>query len=373
MQLKNLKFGQYEKEVSEWKLQKFSLHKANLFVGRNASGKSRILNIINGLAELLSGRNGPRRGSVKYEVELDNKGTTYKYNLNYKNHKISFEKLEIDGDVKLKRGRGGFGEIFSSDVGEMTKFQTPDSQLASVARRDTIQHAFLEPLYQWGDSLFLYYFGTAMGKRSLAIEMEGQPKTDLRNMEMIIGIFQQGLKTYKNKFKNSIIKDMCSVGYPITDVGVFEPTTILISPAPPGGVRALYVQEKDLKGKTDQVEMSQGMFRTLALLIHLNFGSFSQKHSTVLIDDIGEGIDFQRSSDLVKLLNKKSETKNFQLLMTTNDRFIMNSVPLDYWCLIKRNGGITNVYNTLNNKKKFDEFRYTGLNNFDFFATDFIE
>jgi hypothetical protein len=58
--------------------------------------------------------------------------------------------------------------------------------------------------------------------------------------------------------------------------------------------------------------------------------------------------------------------------MSTNDRFVMNNVPFKYWQLIDRKGGECKVYNYQNSKEIFDEFKYTGLNNFDFLATDFI-
>jgi hypothetical protein len=58
--------------------------------------------------------------------------------------------------------------------------------------------------------------------------------------------------------------------------------------------------------------------------------------------------------------------------MSTNDRFVMNNVPLEYWQVIQRDGGKCKIFNYKNSKEKFDDFEYTGLNNFDFLATDFI-
>jgi hypothetical protein len=58
--------------------------------------------------------------------------------------------------------------------------------------------------------------------------------------------------------------------------------------------------------------------------------------------------------------------------MATNDRFVMNAVPLQYWSVLRRHGGGAEVLNYENSKAKFDEFKFTGMNNFDFFATDFL-
>jgi len=98
----------------------------------------------------------------------------------------------------------------------------------------------------------------------------------------------------------------------------------------------------------------------------------SKMPSAVLIDDIGEGLDFDRSCKLIKVLIKKAEESRVQLIMATNDRFVMNVVPLQYWSVLQRHGGGSKVLNYDNARARFDEFKFTGMNNFDFFATDFL-
>ncbi|MES1225487.1 MAG: ATP-binding protein, partial [Bacteroidota bacterium] len=55
------------------------------------------------------------------------------------------------------------------------------------------------------------------------------------------------------------------------------------------------------------------------------------------------------------------------------DRFVMNKVPLKYWSIIQRNLSGSKIFNYKNSKKVFDEFEFTGLNNFDFFSKNFFE
>ena len=74
---------------------------------------------------------------------------------------------------------------------------------------------------------------------------------------------------------------------------------------------------------------------------------------------------------MIKLLISKAQTGLVQLIMTTNDRFIMNGVPLEYWSVIERTPGLAKLHNIHNSKEIFDDFKFTGLNNFDFFATQF--
>lgn len=131
--------------------------------------------------------------------------------------------------------------------------------------------------------------------------------------------------------------------------------------------------KKNINTDIYQHNMSQGMFRALSLIIQITYNTLKKLSTTILIDDIGEGLDFERSSKIITLLVDLAEKdNNIQLIMSTNDRFVMNNVQLEYWQIIQRDGGQCKVSNCHNAKDKFDEFQYTGLNNFDFLATDFI-
>ena len=93
----------------------------------------------------------------------------------------------------------------------------------------------------------------------------------------------------------------------------------------------------------------------------------------MLIDDIGEGLDFSRAQSFISLLIERALANRIQLIMTTNDRFVMNGVPLKYWSVIRRTRSNVRLVNIRNSKKVFQEFEMLGLNNFDFFSTNFFE
>jgi len=141
----------------------------------------------------------------------------------------------------------------------------------------------------------------------------------------------------------------------------------------PSRIMGLYVKETDLGSKTEQQQISQGMFRALSLIIQITYSQLKRLPSCILIDDIGEGLDYERSSALVKLLIQKVKATPVQLIMTTNDRFVMNNVPLEYWSLIERNGAKCMIYNQKNSPQIFSDFELTGLNNFDFLSMKFYQ
>ena len=81
------------------------------------------------------------------------------------------------------------------------------------------------------------------------------------------------------------------------------------------------------------------MFRALVTLIQLQMIKLEKKPNCVLIDDIGEGLDFDRATKLISIVIDQAENGYSQYLMTTNDRFVQNNVSLGHWCAIEREAG----------------------------------
>ena len=119
--------------------------------------------------------------------------------------------------------------------------------------------------------------------------------------------------------------------------------------------------------RNPQLTMSQGMFRALALLIHLNLAIFSHEKRLLLIDDIGEGLDYERATNIIGLVISAAEKEHIQVLMTSNDRFVMNHVPLDHWIVFERTERIVKAFTPKTSPKVFEDFKFIGLSNFDFF------
>lgn len=372
MQLKTLTYSEYSGEPQEWVLEPLVLGDRNLLVGKNATGKSRTLNVINGLAQYVSGITPPK-SSGKFTAEFINKNITIKYNLEYKKNEVTFEEYIYDDQTLLIRGEGGAGHIWAADLdgGKMIRFQTPPDQFAVVARRDNIQHPFLEPLYTWGSSVHHYLFGSPLGKdRFIVFSNQENKKIDERDPNAVIALYDHAKKKFGSSFEQLILQDMKTLNYDITAIDIGFPTSIQLNSSF-GPAQCLIVKEVDLPGFTDQHSMSQGMFRALSILIHVNYSQMSKLSTCIIVDDIGEGLDFERSCQLVDILREKSVSSQIQLILSTNDRFVMNRVPLEEWTVLQRKGNHVYVKNHLNAKVLFDDFKFTGLSNFSFLEMDF--
>lgn len=262
---------------------------------------------------------------------------------------------------------------YTSNRGLPDEWQLEKSQLDRI----------LEYIHQWENSLRFYYFASQLGQDTVVdlpqeieklkkrIDFIGLQKNSIQPQDCtrVVGIFLLGKQEIGDRFIQLITEDMQRLDYFISKIGIRDLSVQGVSL-----YKSLYVQEKDLNSITEQVSMSQGMFRALSLLIQVNCFLQSGQPGCIIIDDIGEGLNYQRSSALIKILIEKIEqatTDSVQLIMTTNDEFIMNGVPLEYWSVIDRTSGHVKLHNIFNAKDKIEEFKFIGLNNFDFFTSEF--
>jgi AAA15 family ATPase/GTPase len=374
MKLQKFSYKEYETSPRYWELKEFQLNNINLIVGNNTSGKSRTLNVINGLARLLL---SPKIqfNSGTYKGCFEEKDNQISYGVEFSNGNIIEEYMYQNKTPLFKRDKNGIGEILNVDIKQKMKFKIPINELVAY-RRDDIQFPYLNSLYHWASNTRHFRFSREQDKQTLGLIDSNKTPTEsfnLKESNQAIEVFRVAKGKYRDLYVKMLIGDFNKIGYDVSDIDVGIMHSIKVD-APMGNkVIGLRVNENDREGITDQNEMSDGMFRALSILIHYNYYILEKKNLTILIDDIGEGLDFERSSKLIQLLTEKSNNNNIQLIMSTNDKFVMNHTSLDYWQAISRKGGVVQMFNKFNSSKEFEDFRFTGLNNFDFFSTEFFK
>jgi energy-coupling factor transporter ATP-binding protein EcfA2 len=381
MQLKKIKFSRFKGEIGEWNIEgrpqddKFDqwleLNNMNLITGKNASGKSRTIEVIRQIAALFSGDTELSRltllgyGTAEYEMLFCEDASEIQYFLSFQDGKVIQEIIIEDGKKRLNRSES---RLWYEGVKDFLEFEV-DPDVLAISKRDKKQHSFFEKLYTWGDRLNFYRFGGDLGKRTFLNDIDivsslNEQDIDLKNEDEVTGIFFKAKNKFPESFVQAVVDDMNFIEYHLSAVEI-EKLRFPIS------AYGLVAYESDLGHPTDQREMSQGMFRALSLLIQLNYVILERVPSCILIDDIGEGLDFQRSQQLITLILNKFKDSQIQIIMTTNDRFVMNKVPLEYWQAIHRVPKRSLFYNYQNSREIFEEYKYSGLSNFDFLATGF--
>lgn len=356
MILKSIKY----KEQDGWSIEgrggvPLNLGQINLITGQNATGKTNTVERIRNAARLIAGIINPLPfpdSYVLFDLVFEN-DETINYYLKFSSEEIQ-EILKINDNLKLDRQKG---QLFYEEEGRFLSFQGRKGELA-ITKGDSLQQPFFDKVHNWAVNVLHYKFGGHMG-RNLNVPNITSKESLFVNLPFVC---ERGNEEFGNKYDNSIIEDLNSIGYEISEI-------IYVTD---GDVIIVGVQEKSLEKMTRHYQMSQGMFRVFSLFVQLNYSLLSKQPSLILIDDIGEGLDYERSKKLIDLIIKKVEGTQVQLIMTTNDRFVMNKVPLKYWQVIKREKNKSVFYNYENSKQTFDDFALTGLSNFDFFATEFF-
>ena len=359
MQLVSFSCNAYSLVVSE-----INLQSANLFVGRNGTGKSYALRCIEWLADIISEKSWH---PVVYDWKAtfkDAKGNELAYSFGWAERSISIEheELSLNGKQLIKRNQKGCS-VHSLITGKTEEITPPQTKLVINVRRDTKVYPEFEKLIQWAESVYSFRFGTIVPDvtdidrklSKLNFAPLGQSKTDYSPANLFASL--------KPEQRRHVRDLMQKFGYDIDVLGVAGTTNAL----------SLNYTEKGIPGIYDIAVMSQGTYRILILLLYF-FQLLNAKNlQLLLIDDLGEGLDYSRAYKLGKFIFDACQEANVQLIATSNDSFLMDAVPIDYWNVLRRKGSEITALNEKNHPELFKQFAYTGLSNFDFFSSDYID
>ncbi len=336
---------------SHWSLEKLELNNINLIVGKNATGKSRSIQLIDTLAKMITQKRQIAWGywnllflkgkdKIGYQIDCNNSDKVLKEKL-YVNNKLVLERTENHTKI-FSVSKDSFEEIFP-----------PKDKLTLHVRRDRVEYPFFEDLIDWAENYFGFKFGNIYGKELL--KSTNEILTDVGDIPTL---FKRLNKTSLDK----IILDLRTIGYNISKIYVKDKQEEPV----------IYVREDGVGKDIAHFNLSQGMIRTLSLLIFIEYITSNKKVSSLIIDDLCEGLDYERATNLGKIIFDKFINSKIQFIATSNDSFLMEVVAIKYWNVLTRKNKIVSSLNYVDNQDLFNEFKFTGLSNFDFFSSDYI-
>jgi AAA15 family ATPase/GTPase len=366
MKLLKLKYKpSYE---GDWELENLTLNsKINLLVGQNAVGKSKTLSRISLLSYLLTGFDTEENIPIgKWECLFQKTPSeTLLYSCEiiadpYENedltipieHRIGVswfieEKLFLNEQLLLSR-EGENAKIYSFVTNKFSDISPPYNQLVIQVRRDRIEYPFFEDLVRWSKGFRLFEFSNVHPLLNKQIEYNDVGKL---------------LNKLPEASKVSIQQNLIKIGYKIDKIQVNKTWN---------GEHYVTIKEQGVGVDIYESHLSQGLMRALVLLVFIEYSIYFNNVSTIAIDDLSEGLDYERATKLGKLLVEKLENSNIQFIATSNDSFLMDVVPIKYWNILQRDGNTVRALNYHNSKEQFDEFKLSGLSNFYLFSSDFL-
>src|SRR5271154_2516849 len=103
MKLEKFSFVELPGQPAEWGVDEFTLGQINLVVGRNAVGKTRLLNVLSSVGRLLSGEMKEVIFSGRYKVYFTDGAKSWDYNLEFDHFDILQESLLYNGKNVMQR------------------------------------------------------------------------------------------------------------------------------------------------------------------------------------------------------------------------------------------------------------------------------
>jgi len=346
----------------DWEIRNLRLNAANLIVGKNAAGKSRTVQLIASFAKMISRQvSSLNFGNWDMLFETE-EGGKLNYILKIKGGNVLEEKIIINEKELLLRDK--ITKIYSFKAKKIITINPPDNKLVLHVRRDQEEFPFLEEIVAWAEQTYGFKFGN-ITPYSYLIDRETDQLTSvdkITHMLETLAVSEFTGDPLTQGFHERVITDFNSLGYDIKK----------ITRGTEKGKDILLIKEGNLKNYIPQNALSQGMFRALVLLLFMEYMISTKQVATIIIDDLCEGLDYERATKLGKLIFSKNKNNNFQLIATTNDSFLMDCVDIENWNVLIRKDDVVEAFNYENNAALFKEFRFTGLSNFDLFSSDYL-
>lgn len=344
-----------------WELNNLQLGLINLLVGKNSAGKTRTMQTIDLLVKMITQKRNLNWGGqwdIKYE-NFKGEEIQYQFSTSFQNQGVTFEKIFLNGDLVLSRNRRHYGEQAKIknflNKGTFEFVYPPDNKLVIHSNRDVKKYPFLEDIANWADQSYGFKFGN-ISPYSLLNQQEYDLLTAVEDIPTLF-------KSINSDDKSQIVSDFNSIGYDIDKITIQDR----------GEIAIIFVKENGIDRAIPHFKLSQGMFRALAVIVYVQYLISRKRPATIIIDDLCEGLDYERATKLGELIFNKCLKNEIQLIATSNDSFLMEVVDLSYWNVLIREGKQVTGINPKSNPDVFENFKFTGLSNFDFFSSSFLQ
>ena len=336
-----------------WELKEFNaLQLTNLLVGKNASGKSRTIGALQNVASFISMKPTTLLGGLNFETTLtfvshEDDSWKMEYAFEIENGIIKSESLYACNRRIIHRN------LESAFINE-DSIDPPQDKLVTQVRRDRQEYPEVEYLMKWAEGIIVITCSNIIPFTLLGGSSSFLNPISLSDLVNSLSI----------EDKKKVINNANELGYYISDITLIKATD---------EIKIVAVKEKYIEDSVMDLQLSSGMLRVIYALCFLEYLKYDDKYSLLLIDDLGEGLDYQRATLLGKKVFEACESNGLQLIASSNDSFMMDVVDISKWQILRRKKGQLSVLSQANTPKLFSSFRLTGLSNFDLFSSDYIE
>lgn len=336
----------------QWSISNVRFAGVNFVVAKNATGKSRLLRAIEALCEMITGSSTVFYGHWSASFKFT--GGRYDYSVGTKDGAM-YESLLID-DIEVMNRAGNSARLYSHASKTMVTVAPPSDKLVMNYRRDQVEYPYFEVLYKFASNARLFKFGMLHSTDFMTDDGRALKAKGIDDVALIL----QNELTEEDR--GAICSSLCTLGYEIDQIDVQ-----LVS-----GVPKIVVKEKGLLYPIEQRLLSQGMFRVIAIVVYLQYMKMKVLPSLVMVDDVGEGLDYDRAKKLAKYLLDYFKDSEIQAVLTSNHNFFLDQIALKHWLILRKNGTEVTAISAQSHPEAFRKFQLSGLAPFDIFSSNFL-
>lgn len=338
-----------------WNLNLKGIVGENLLVGKNSVGKSKTIRAIAQVADIISQRLKLTHDLMVVLVLSDDEEEIH-YAFQSESGIVVKETLESvrKGEKKMFISREKMSAVLEGD----SDINAPEDKLIIHIRRDTVKYPYIEKLVNWAQSVNGFSFNE--------IEQNPEDNTDswfigdkISLLDMIHSVTDNGSNAF------GIVDRMNAVGYSLRSVREYAPKKY-------PDIKFVVVIEDGVIAPLFSGNLSKGMYRTLFTLSLIEYLARSKKPSMILIDDFCEGLDYDRSVSVGKMVYEFCRDNGIQLVAASNDSYLMDVVSLDCWHILVREESRVSAINMISDPVLFEDFEFSGLKNIHLLSSDFI-
>lgn len=336
---------------NNWELLKIApIDSACLLVGKNATGKSRTIHAIHNVAAFMQMTEiilGSKSFSVNMEfASKSDSELCIRYSFTVKRGEVKEEDLVVNDKAFIKR------------TSEKCYYQEdeifpPITKLVTQVRRDRQLYPEIESVMAWAESVVCITCSAINPFTIIGPRLMSNP---FPLSELVDNLDESNKRSIYNKAK--------ALGYNLTNIH-----TVSLSES----IKLVRIKEDNVEYEIEDLYLSSGMLRALYLLCFLEYINKKSQKPLLLIDDMSEGLDYQRSTILGQLLLDYCNENKLQMIVSSNDSFLMDVVDISSWQVLRREGSKVYALNQSNSGELFESFRFTGLSNFDLLSSNFID
>jgi Fe-S cluster assembly ATPase SufC len=348
----------YRNHVTGWELAPMEFGDVNLLVGVSGVGKTKILEVILALKEIIFGIDWQKQflNGVEWDITFytapDQK---YRWSgksnpVNYYDHtidefgedtysstgnlpRLKVEKIYLNGNCIAHR-EDGIIKFESKDMPKLSPseslikiFQAEDKIIPIVNGFRLVVVSQTQNPEKWTDSIYTHH------------EIHDMSLSDIRRTNNTLVDRLGLLWINKREMFNRIKSNFIEIFPQIEDLKIlieqikFEPS---VKTRP---IFSLELKEVSVDRWITQWNLSMGMLKTLAHIVEIHLLA---EGSILLIDEFENSLGVNCIDVVTELLNDR---KDIQFIITSHHPYIINKIPMQYWKIITRKGSVVTATN----------------------------